>query len=174
MSDGAVFAAAALTLVLLVSGLSKLRSPENFRRALATYRAIPARAVSSLVVAVPGVELSFALAQWVPALSRVAGMGLCAMFGAFTLLLLHSLLTGQESDCGCFGSATHEPVSWFSVLRNAVLIGLAVMGLVAGDGAARGTLPAALAGTGAGVLILLLDQAQTMFSGEHVEPPGRG
>jgi hypothetical protein len=101
-------------------------------------------------------------------------MGLCAMFAAFTLLLLHSLLTGQESDCGCFGSATHEPVSWFSVLRNAVLIGLAVMGLVAGDGAARGTLPAALAGTGAGVLILLLDQAQTMFSGEHVEPPGRG
>jgi hypothetical protein len=174
MSDGAVFAAAALSVVLVVSGLSKLRNPGRFRRALRTYRAIPPAAVPSLVLAVPMLELSLALAQWVPPLARPAGVGLCAMFGLFTLLLLHSILTGQESDCGCFGSAAREPVSWFSIARNGVLIGLVVMGSVAGDGAGRGTLPAALAGIGAGVLILLLDQAQTMLSSDRVGTRGRG
>lgn len=164
MSDGAVFSATALSVVLLVSAWGKLRAPANFRRALSTFGIIPESAVPSLLIAVPVTELALATLQWIRPLRPAAGIALVVMLVAFTLLLLRSLVMGEEVDCGCFGSAAPEKVSWFSIARNLVVIGLAVMGVVAGDGAARGTIPAALAGLGAGVLILLLDQGISLFT----------
>jgi hypothetical protein len=164
MTDGAIFAASALSLILAVSAWGKLRAPANFRRALGTFKIIPKGAVPLLLVGVPITELSLASLQWVPGLRPAVGIAMIVMFVSFTLLLLRSLLKGEEADCGCFGSAAPEKVSWFSIVRNLVLIGFAVMGLMAGDGAARGTLPAALSGVGAGVLVLVLDQGLALFS----------
>lgn len=164
MTDGAYFSATALTVVLLVSAWGKLRAPGSFRRALGTFRMIPDAAVPALLVAVPSAELLLAALQWVRPLQPAVGLALAGMLMAFTVLLLHSLATGEEADCGCFGSAAPEKVSWLSVIRNIVLIAIAVMGVVAGDGASRGTLPAVLAGAGAGMLLLVLDQGISLFS----------
>lgn len=164
MSDGAYFSVSALTVVLVVSGWSKLRAPYNFRRALGTFKMVPETAVPVLVVLVPAVELGLAALQWSPALQPGVSFVMTGMFVAFTLLLLHPLVTGQQADCGCFGAAAAEKVSWFSILRNVVLIGLALMGAAAGDGASRGALPAVLAGLGCGSLVLLLDQGIAVLS----------
>lgn len=168
VTDGAYFSATALTLVLLVSSWRKLRAPWIFRRALGTFRMIPHAAVPALVVAVPSAELLLAALQWVRPLQPAVGVALAGMLTAFTALLLHSLATGEEADCGCFGSAAPEKVSWLSVMRNIALIAIAVMGIVAGDGASRGTLPAVLAGAGAGMLLLLLDQGVSLFTHDHL------
>lgn len=164
MSDGAYFSAAALTVVLVVSAWGKLRAPDNFRRALGTFEIIPARAIPTLLVAIPVTELTLAGLQWFRPLHPAVGFAMTGLFVAFTALLLRSLITGEEADCGCFGSAAPEKISWFSIVRNLVLIGLAAMGIVAGDGASRGALPAALAGLGAGLLVLVLDQGISLFS----------
>ena len=50
--------------------------------------------------------------------SQSGGIGMAIMFVTFTLLLVRSLLAGEEADCGCFGSAAPEKVSWFSIVRN--------------------------------------------------------
>lgn len=164
MSDLQYFSAGALTLVLLVAGVAKLRSPQRFRGALDSYGLIPDALVTPLVYAVPVVELASAALQWVPALQPQVSIGIAAMFVAFTLLLLGSLLRHEDADCGCFGTASPEKVSWFSIARNGALIALAVAGVpgAGGDGGAR--VPATLAGMGAGLLVLVLDQALTMLS----------
>jgi len=164
MSDGALFSATALSVVLSVSAWGKLQSPANFRRALGTFLVIPERSIPVLLVAVPVTELVLAATQWVVPLRPLVTTGLVGMLVAFTALLLWSLLTGEEADCGCFGSPAPEKVSWFSIVRNLVLIALAVLGSVAGDGASRGALPAVLSGLGAGLLILILDQGIPLFS----------
>lgn len=174
MTDGAIFSAAALTVVLVVSAWGKLRAPSNFRRALGTFLVIPKGAVPALLVAVPLAELALASLQWFRPLQPAVGIAMTGMFVAFTALLLRSLLTGEEADCGCFGSAAPEKVSWFSIVRNVVLIALAVMGIMAGDGAARGPLPAALSGVGAGLLILLLDQGISLFTKTWFTPDRAG
>lgn len=174
MTDGAIFSATALTLILVVSAWGKLRSPANFERALGTFRVIPKRATPTLLLGVPLVELSLAALQWIGPARPAVGVALVAMLGAFTALLLRSLLVGEEADCGCFGSAAPEKVSWFSVARNLVLIALAVMGIVAGDGASRGTLPAVLSGVGAGLLILVLDQGISLFTKTWFTPDRAG
>ena len=163
MSDGALFSAAALTVVLVASGWAKLRAPLRFRHSLSTFGLIPEGAAAALVVVVPAVELGLAALQWVPWLRPGVNIAMMALLGAFTALLLQSLLSHEAADCGCFGSPAPERVSWFSVVRNIVLIGLAVMGLVAGDGASRGALPAMLAGLGCGLLVLVLDQGISLF-----------
>lgn len=164
MSDGAFFSATALTVVLMVSAWGKLRAPATFRRALGTFKLIPKEVVPLLLVAVPATELALAAAQWIVPIRPAVSVAMIALFVAFTALLLRSLITGEGADCGCFGSAAPEKVSWFAIARNLVLIGLAAMGLVAGDGAARGTLPAVLSGAGAGLLVLVLDQGISLFT----------
>lgn len=164
MSDGAYFSATALTIVLVASGWAKLRAPLRFRHSLSTFKVIPTGAAPALVVLVPLVELALAALQWVPSLQPGVNAVMVTMLVAFTALLLQSLLSGEQADCGCFGSSAPERVSWFSIVRNLVLIGLAVMGLVAGDGVSRGALPAAMAGLGCGVLILVLDQGISLLA----------
>lgn len=165
MSDVQVFSASALSLVLVVAGGAKLRSPERFRGALETYGLIPPRPIPVLVVAVPVLELSSAALQWVPALQPAISIGIVAMFAGFTVLLLASLMRHEDADCGCFGTATPEKVSWFSIVRNCTLIVLSLVTVLGGDAPRGNPLPAALAGIGAGLLILLLDQGLTMLLG---------
>ena len=164
MSDGAYFSATALMIVLVASGWAKLRAPLRFRRSLSTFGLIPEWAAAALVPAVPVVELALAALQWVRPLQPAVNVAMVALLAAFTGLLLQSLVSGERADCGCFGSSAPERVSWFSVVRNVVLVALAVMGLVAGDGASRGALPAVLAGLGCGLLVLVLDQGISLLS----------
>lgn len=174
MSDLAIFSATALSLVLVTAAGGKLGAPDRFRRALATYRVIPKATIGALVVAVPVTELALAALQWVRPLQPIVGLAITAMFVAFTLLLLRSLVTGEEADCGCFGSAAPEKVSWFSIVRNALLIGLALAGAFADGPSAASPLAPALAGAGAGLLILVLDQALTVFSRTWFTPDRLG
>ena len=174
MSDLAIFSATSLSVILVTAAGGKLGAPDRFRRALTTYRVIPTGAVGALVVAVPVVELALAALQWVRPIQPLVGLALTAMFLAFTLLLLRSLLTGEEADCGCFGSAAPEKVSWFSIVRNAVLMGLALAGAFAEGRATGSALAPALAGAGAGLLILVLDQALTVFSRTWFTPDRLG
>ncbi|HJR45380.1 MAG TPA: MauE/DoxX family redox-associated membrane protein [Actinomycetota bacterium] len=174
MSELAIFSATALSVILVVAAGGKLGAPDRFRRALTTYRVIPKAAIPFLVVVVPVTELALAALQWVRPLQPVAGLAITGMFVVFTLLLLRSLLAGEEADCGCFGSAAPEKVSWFSVLRNVVLIGLALAGAFAGGDSAASTLAPVLAGIGAGLLILVVDQALTVFSRTWFTPDRLG
>lgn len=164
MSDLQVFSATAMTVVLGAAAWGKLRAPANFRRALGTYKVIPRKVIPVLVVAVPVVEVGLGSLQWVPSLQPLVGIAMALMFVAFTMLLLRSLLMGEDADCGCFGSAAPEKVSWFSIARNVVLIALALTGALAADGAAASATAAGLTGVGVGLLVLVSDQGYALFS----------
>ncbi len=170
MSDPAVFAATALTVVLTTAGWAKLRAPELFGRALGTYRIIPKPAIGLLVMLVPALELMFAALQWVRPLQPLVGMSMAAMFVVFTLLLLFSLLQSEKAGCGCFGSASSQGVSWFAIVRNLVLVALALTPVVVAETAPTATLPAVLSGVGAGLLLLVLDQGYALLSRDRFAP----
>jgi hypothetical protein len=88
----------------------------------------------------------------------------------FTAVILRSLAEGSQADCGCFGSSGADRVSWFSIVRNAVLIALAVVAALPVDGWQRPPLPGVLAGVGVGLTILLLDQALAIFPNRWLRP----
>ena len=164
MTDLQVFSATALSVVLGVAAWGKLRAPANFKRALASYRVIPNGLFPALVIAVPVAEVAFGSLQWVSGLQPLVGIGMALMFVAFTLLLLRSLLAGEEADCGCFGGAAPEKVSWFSIVRNVLLIAVALVGAFATEGSSESAVAAGLTGLGAGLIILIADQGFALFS----------
>ncbi|MFP5352932.1 MAG: MauE/DoxX family redox-associated membrane protein [Actinomycetota bacterium] len=174
MTDLQVFSATTMSVVLGVAAWGKLRAPANFRRALASYKVIPNALFPALVLGVPVAEVTFGALQWVPALQPLVGIGMALMFVTFTLLLLRSLVAGEDADCGCFGSAAPEKVSWFSIVRNVVLIAIALVGAFATDGAADARIAAGLTGVGAALIVLIADQGFALFSKHWYRADGLG
>lgn len=166
MTDLQVFSATAMTVVLFAAAWGKLRAPDRFERALRSYEVIPERVIPLLVTGIPAAELTLAALQWLDPLQPIVGIAMALMLVAFTLLLLHSLAADRQADCGCFGSAVPEKVSWFSIFRNVVLIALALVGVIAAGGPAGGGAAApGLTGLGAGIVILLADQGVVLLRG---------
>lgn len=117
----------ALAGVLAIAAVSKFRDLSGFRSGLAQYEVVPTRALRSVAVAVPALELVAALAL-VTDYPPLLGPGLAAIIlGAFSAAMLANVSRGRAVPCHCFGASDTEVVDWTSTLRTIALTGLAVL-----------------------------------------------
>jgi len=108
-------------LALLLAGALKLASP--LWPVQAAELGVPApvsRVVPWLEIAVG----SLVAARFVPPVMGVAAAGLLT---AFTVLLVVRLAQGRRPPCACFGTRSARPIGPGSVVRNLVLIALALV-----------------------------------------------
>jgi len=123
-----------LALVFLVSGFAKLADREGSRRAVVDFGVRPGLVPVVAASLVP-LELAGAAGLLSRGLGVVIGATLAAvMLTAFTVAIVASLAHGRTVDCHCFGAASAQPVSWWSVVRNLVLLALAGLVLAGGTG----------------------------------------
>jgi hypothetical protein len=113
-----------LALLLGSAAWHKLRDLGAFRSALEGYRLLPEPLLGFAALALIAAEIVSA-----GALVRAPTGG----YAAAALLALYSLAIGvnlargrREIDCGCFGPAARQPLSLALVLRNLVLLALAL------------------------------------------------
>jgi uncharacterized membrane protein YphA (DoxX/SURF4 family) len=116
-----------LALVFLAAGLSKLPEREEFERAVTNYRLLPERFSRPVAVWLPRVEVLAGLllalgVALVPVSFMVAGMLL-----VFSFAVGVNLLRGKEMSCNCFGASAPERMTWLTVGRNLVLVGMAAL-----------------------------------------------
>jgi len=115
----------ALALLWLVSAGHKLRDPARFRAALTGYRLIPAPAVRGFAAGIAGLELALGLALLAPATGPAPALATAALLALYALAIAANLVRGRRAiDCGC--GAQPRPLAEGLVLRNAVLIGIAL------------------------------------------------
>ena len=62
---------------------------------------------------------------------RIGGIAAAALLSAFTVVLVRGMRMGAPVSCGCFGSASKEPVGPMTIVRNAFLLVLAASTLAA-------------------------------------------
>lgn len=124
----AVVARVALGLVFIYAGALKLRS-RTFARSVEAMALVPQRAATTISRWLPRAELILGLLL-------LAGLSLPVVISLTSLLLLLfttsvviSLLHKRRVECGCFGGST-RPATWLTVLRNAVLLALAMLILI--------------------------------------------
>lgn len=115
----------AAALIFFTAAFSKMRSWRTFQGVVANYRLLPdswSHAVAWLLP--PGESLlAVALLFGAPG-SEVAAGALLSVFGAAMAI---NLLRGRTYiDCGCFDSTLKQPLRWWLVVRNAVLVLLLV------------------------------------------------
>jgi len=123
---GALFAWAALT---------KLPNMELFAEETANYRLLSPGMVSAFAVCLAGVEILSGLLLVLGVAVRASAALAAMMLVAFIAALSQSLLRGIDLRCGCFGGS--ELASWWTVGRDALMLGACVPLLLAGGGRLR-------------------------------------
>ncbi|MFQ5417063.1 MAG: MauE/DoxX family redox-associated membrane protein, partial [Myxococcota bacterium] len=78
---------AAAALLFLSAAGHKLRDPSAFRRALAGYRVLPERAVSSAAAVVVALEFAIAIGCVVPGVAAAACLAGAGLLAAYTLAI---------------------------------------------------------------------------------------
>ncbi|ROQ50600.1 hypothetical protein EDF36_4109 [Rathayibacter sp. PhB152] len=146
-------AGAAAGAVLVVSGVLKLGRTERFRASLAAL-GLPARLSAGPLFAraFPVVEIALGLAILLAPspLHRGALLGAVAVDVVFLVVAIRAVRAPEPVECECFGGLGDARMTGRTVARNAVLLALALAGLV-GAGA-----PAELLVPGVPALIAVL------------------
>lgn len=135
--------------VLVVSGLAKLRAPRHLDRAFTSLRVPASLDVAWVRRLVPWGEV--ALGLWLLVATGVAlvlvAFVVLVLFGVYLALVVRAERGSQEVECDCFGALGDQRVTRVTVARNVVLVLAAALTLVA---AVRDVafLPAALSSPG--------------------------
>ena len=118
----AVAAGIVVGVVLLLSGAAKVAAGPRWA-ALAEALAAPAIAVP----VVPWLEVALGALLVSGVYRTVVALAAAALLTAFTVLLVARLVEGRRPPCACFGALSTRPVGPGSVVRNVVLIALALI-----------------------------------------------
>ena len=122
-----------LSAVFLVAAGAKAGDRVGTRRAFEQL-GVPRGAVPAAAVLVPLAELGVAVALIPSATAGVAAAVGAALLAAFTAVVAVAVAKGTVAECHCFGNVSSRPVGPGTVLRNAVLMTIAVVVALGGSG----------------------------------------
>jgi uncharacterized membrane protein YphA (DoxX/SURF4 family) len=129
-------ASAALAIVLLVGAAQKLADRDGFTAALEQYRLLPGALSAAAAWLLMATELAAGALLLLPLLRPLAGWLALALLGVVTAAVAVNLLRGRAHiDCGCGGAQGRQHLSWWLVVRNALLMALALLATQPQDGA---------------------------------------
>lgn len=115
-----------LAAVFTAAGLLKILDPLSFAAAIARLRLLPEWGLGGTAIVLPWVELVTAGALFVPTYRSAATRLLLGLLVLFTVLLGLGLFTANPDSCGCFGGMGFMNRADFALVRNLILLGLAV------------------------------------------------
>ena len=124
-----------LAAVFAVAGIAKLRDLEGSRAAMRDF-GVPGRLAGPAGVLLPLAELAVAVALVPTPSARWAAVGALLLLLAFIWGIANALRRGESPDCHCFGQLHSAPAGPPTLIRNAVLAGLAIVVVAEAPGAA--------------------------------------
>jgi peroxiredoxin len=130
MLNSALGLVAGLTVaaVFAAAGLGKLIDRAGTRKGVREFGA-PDRLVTPLALLLPVAELAVAVALLFAATRPAGAVGALVLLGIFSTAIGVSLARGRAPECHCFGQLHSAPASWKTLVRNALLAGLAAVAL---------------------------------------------
>jgi hypothetical protein len=115
-------------LLLATAGLHKLIWHERARGAARQFAGVPAKFAVSAVYAVAGAELLASVLLWLPAYRLTGAVLAVLLWTGYLLLMLIAIAQGRRDvDCGCSFGADQRPLGGFQILRNGLLLAIALM-----------------------------------------------
>lgn len=125
--------ASALTIAVLLASAAthKVRAPARFAKQLADYQLLPDVLVRPVARVIPVVELVLAFALLVPVCRYWAAMAAASLIALYAAAIGINLWRGRRDiDCGCAGPDQAQPLRPILLLRNSVLVGVALLASV--------------------------------------------
>ena len=122
-----VICRAALSLLFGSAALHKLRDVQGFRQALEAYDLVPRPWAVPAGAGVVAAEVGIAAGLWLPRVAPMAALTGAALLIVYATAIGVNLVRGRRDiDCGCGGPAGGQPISGRLVVRNALLVAVAV------------------------------------------------
>jgi peroxiredoxin/uncharacterized membrane protein YphA (DoxX/SURF4 family) len=120
-----------LVVVFLASGVAKLVDRASLRRAFVAF-GVPSKLLG-VAPLLPATELAIAILLVPDSSARWAGLAGLSLLLLLSAAVISNLAQGRRPPCHCFGNLSRAPISWRTLVRNGLLIGLAAI-VVRGDG----------------------------------------
>jgi len=120
--------AAFQAVLLLASGLHKLTRLGRIRSVIHDFAGVPRYLAPAAGVGVAVTEMLVGLLLWTPSYRAVGGVIAVLVWGGYLVLIVRAIAQGRRDvDCGCTFGATQRPLGVFQVMRNGVLVCVAMV-----------------------------------------------
>ncbi|WP_433766472.1 MauE/DoxX family redox-associated membrane protein [Pseudomonas putida] len=127
-----IASAIAIAVLLASAATHKVRAPARFRKQLGDYQLLPDALVRPVARLVPLLELAIAFALLVPVSRHWAALSAASLLALYAAAIGINLWRGRRDiDCGCAGPDQAQPLRPVLLLRNSVLVGLALVASLA-------------------------------------------
>jgi uncharacterized membrane protein YphA (DoxX/SURF4 family)/peroxiredoxin len=126
MGPALVVLRAAIAVILAVAGISKLADRPGSRQALIDF-GVPMQMAGLLATGLALTELGIGILLLPSGTARGAAVAAGVLFLLFAAVVAYQLARGRHPQCNCFGQLHSEPIGAGTLLRNTVLVGLAVV-----------------------------------------------
>ena len=158
-------AAAAAAAIFAASGALKFYDLETFRGAVTNYRLIPEWLATPFAWTAPVIESAAALGLLLSPIRASAALVLIVLLGVFTGAIAINLARGRtDIDCGCFGPALRQGLSWWLLLRNGALFALLAIALLPMGARSMDFLDLATATMAAATVVVLYTAANYLIA----------
>ena len=115
-----------LAAVFAAAALAKLSDVEGTRRALKEFGA-PGVLIPASSILLPAFEILIAAALVSARAAQWGAIAALALLGLFSAVIFINLARGRAHSCHCFGQFHSAPISAKTLIRNFILIGMAVL-----------------------------------------------
>jgi uncharacterized membrane protein YphA (DoxX/SURF4 family) len=115
-----------VSLFFLSSALGKIRNIQTFIQGVINYQILPKRIATIFGWTLPWIEMAVGLALVFGVALPVAGFVGSVLIISFIIAVVINLTRGRLIQCNCFGFAGTRTISWGTVARNVLLLGLTV------------------------------------------------
>ena len=126
-----IASAIAIAVLLASAATHTVRTPARFARQLADYQLLPDSLVRPVARLVPLLELAIAFALLLPVSRGWAALSAASLLALYAAAIGINLWRGRRDiDCGCAGPDQAQPLRPVLLLRNSVLVVLALLASV--------------------------------------------
>ncbi len=123
----------ALATVFSIAAFGKLIDREGSEKALIDF-GVAKSLIPISIYLLPIAEILIAISLLFVEVSWFGAIGAMGLFAVFTGGMIYQFAKGNALDCHCFGQIHSEVVGTNSILRNVVLLGVAIVLIAAGRG----------------------------------------
>jgi uncharacterized membrane protein YphA (DoxX/SURF4 family) len=110
------------------AGIPKIIEPLAFATSIGNYGLLPNAMINAIALVLPWLELLCAIGLMIGWRIKLNAALCAAMLAVFTTAVAYAVIMGLKIDCGCFGSAGGDEVSWIKAGKNMLmLLGLVVV-----------------------------------------------
>jgi hypothetical protein len=156
---------AALAAIFSASAIFKLIDLGEFRVAVENYRVIPERLAGAAAIAIPLAEILGAVGLLNLRTRFASAAELALMLALFTAAIVVNLVRGRlYIDCGCFGPALRQPLSWWLPARNVALMALVAIVILPVGGRTITAIDVATVLFGAATMVVLYAAANYLLA----------